>query len=114
MSANQLMSLVDAQSQSEASHYFDKLSASNPKGPAPWQLIDTPGFVTGRQFVPAFQGMGNWHMPAHLLKPENDLHRTQIDERMNGAQMVQVAPPSATAAQVWQLTGVGPESWQSS
>jgi hypothetical protein len=104
-------SLVDIQSEQEAEFYMQKMAASFPTKPVDYTLPDQ--FVAGRQFTPAHQGGGDWHMPAHLLTPEHDIKRHQIDERMVGASVSTTKAPSISSASVWALPGVAPSSWES-
>ena len=105
-------SLVDIQSEKEAEFYFDKVGASNPTGPVDLTIVDTE-HAFGRQHVPAYEGMGEWHHPPHLLKPENDLsERTSINERLSTLAVPSTMPTGPSPAQVWALPGVAPSAWQ--
>jgi hypothetical protein len=98
-------SVAEEDSETVAEAYMQFLQARNPKGPVDFTLPDN-NLAWGRQTVPAHQGMSGWHVPPHLLKPENDLQRYQIDERLSSGTVRVARAPEMSSAKVWALPGM--------
>lgn len=96
------VSLAEYASMKGAELYRQKLEQSNTSKPVDIRIHDQ--MVAGRQTIQAHQGMGDFHVPPHLLK--NDLKRNAIDERQAGELRREDHPAQISPAQVLQLKGV--------
>ena len=98
------ISLEEYASMKGAELYLQKLEQSNSSKPVDIRIHDQ--MVAGRQTIPAHQGMGDFHVPPRLLKQENDLKRSMIDDRVAGESRLEEHVSSITSQQVLQLKGI--------
>ena len=98
------ISLEEHSSMKGAELYRQKLEQSNSSKPVDIRIHDQ--MVAGRQTIPAHQGMGDFHVPPRLLKQENDLKRSMIDDRVAGESRREDHSSSISSQQIMRLKGI--------